>query len=186
LAYFLPWGPYIAVYQLTNRFPLREPIELPFTVLDSILPFVPQLLPLYVAYIPLFLWTVARAADDREVSRLFYATHLQLLLSVPFFLAMPVRMPRELFYGAEVFGWVDAFWRWFDAPNNCFPSLHTSNSLLFITVNWRRRGRIAATLLGAGVIGSTVLVKQHYVVDVLGGAAVFLVSRWLLARVEVR
>jgi membrane-associated phospholipid phosphatase len=117
---------------------------------------------------------------------MFYAAHLQLLLSVPFFVLFPVRMPIEQFYPVVPFGWADAAWRWFDAPNNCFPSLHVSNSLLLIHFNWRRPHRILYAAGSVAIIASTVLVKQHYVVDVLGGGVVYLLSRAFLGRLVVR
>jgi membrane-associated phospholipid phosphatase len=138
-----------------------------------------------VAYLPLYWWTVARLEDDEAVNRIFYAAHLQLLLSLPVFLLFPVRMPRELFYGPAVYNWADAFWRWFDAPNNCFPSLHMSSCLLLLQVNWARPHRWLSAPLLLGVIASTVLVKQHYVVDLVGGAGVYAVSRWFLNRLEI-
>jgi membrane-associated phospholipid phosphatase len=184
LGYLAAWTPYIALYQLTNRCPLRTPVELPFTALDRVIPFVPELLPVYVSYLALFLWTGMRSENDREANRLFYCTYFQLLLSAAFFVAYPVRMPRELFYGAESFGWADTFWRWFDGPHNCFPSLHTSNALLFLELNWSRPRRGLHAAASVAVIGSTVFVKQHYVVDVVGGVAVYLVTRALSARVD--
>lgn len=185
LMLYVYWGPFIALYQLTNRFPLLSPRELPYTWADRLIPFVPELLPLYVAYIPFFWWTVVRSANDRELNRILYATHFQLLLCVPFFVLFPVRMPRELFYGADVYGWADAFWRWFDAPNNCIPSLHVANSLVCMQFNWPRSYRWLYTGVALGVVASTVLVKQHYVVDVAAGAAVYVAARWFLARLEI-
>jgi membrane-associated phospholipid phosphatase len=183
--YALIWAPYIAAYQIANRFPLREPVELSMTALDRAIPFWPQLLPLYVSYLVYYFFTVARLENAREVNRVFYATHLQLLLSLVFFVAYPVRMPRELFYAPEAYNWADAFWRWFDGPNNCFPSLHASNVLLLMHVNWRRPGRWLALLLGAAIIASPLFVKQHYAVDLLGGALVYAVALAFLARLEV-
>jgi membrane-associated phospholipid phosphatase len=185
LLYFVYWAPFIALYQITNRWPLRTPVELPLTWADQAIPFVPELLPVYVAYIPLYWWTVVRSENDREVNRIFYAADLQLLLSLPFFVLFPVRMPIERFYGAETFGWADALWRWFDVPNNCFPSLHVSNSLLLLHFNWRRPRRLFFAAASLAVIASTVLVKQHYVVDVAGGVLVYLVSRVFLSRLVI-
>jgi len=185
LLYFVYWAPFIALYQLANRWHLVTPVQLPFTALDRAIPFVPSLLPVYVAYIPLFWWTVWRSEDDRQANRVFYATYLQLFLCLPFFILFPVEMPRQLFYSATAYNWADAFWRWFDAPTNCFPSLHVANCALFIELNWPRRFRWAATLAAAAVIASTVLVKQHYVVDVVAGAVVYLLARWLLEQVTI-
>ena len=185
LMYLVYWTPFIALYQLSNRWPIFTPHQLPLTQLDRLVPFVPELLPIYVGYIPLYWWTVARLENDREVNRIFYAAHFQLLMSLPFFVLFPVSMPRDLFYQPETYNWADAFWRWFDAQNNCFPSLHVSNCLLLLQFTWARRCRVLHAAACAAVIASTVLVKQHYVVDVAGGAAVYLVSRRFLHNLEV-
>jgi hypothetical protein len=183
--YLLVWAPYILAYQLTNRFHFVEPSVLPLTWADRAVPFVPALLPLYLSYIPYFWWTVARSESDREVNRVFYATHLQLLVSLPFFVLVPIRFPRELFYPPGAIGWADAFWRWFDAPTNCFPSLHVANVLVLAHLN---RGRPYPGLhagVAAGIVASTLLVKQHYVVDLVGGVAVYGIARWFLARLVI-
>jgi membrane-associated phospholipid phosphatase len=147
---------------------------------------VPSLIPVYVAYLALYWATAIRSEDDAQANRLFYTAYLQLLISLPFFLFFPVRMPREEFYAPEVYGWADAFWRWFDGPNNCFPSLHVSNCLLLAHFNWRRHRRWLFVPASAAIIASTVLVKQHYAVDLLAGAAVYLASVWFLNRLELQ
>ena len=185
LAYLLIWAPYVAIYQILNRWPVVTPVELPFTWMDRALPFVPSLLPVYVAYLPYYFWTVARSENDDVANRIFYGTHFQLTLSVPFFLLAPVTMPRALFYGPELYGWADAFWRWFDAPNNCFPSLHASNCLLLMHFNRNRRFRTLSCALGLAIILSAALVTQHYVVDLVAGGVVYLAARWFLRRLEV-
>ena len=183
--YLLIWLPYILVYQATNRFPIFEPITLPFTVLDEAIPFIPELLPLYISYLAYYFVTVSRMDNDREVNRLFYATHLELLISGTIFILLPVRMPRELFYRPEIYNWADAFWRWFDAPNNCLPSLHASNCLLLMQFNWHKRYRWVSSGVGVSIIASTLFVKQHYAVDLLAGAGVYLVARWFVGRLVI-
>lgn len=185
LVYGLLWLPYIAAYQLANRFPVFPPRELPFTALDQTIPFLPELLPLYVAYIPFFWWTGARSEDDATLNRFFYSSHFQLLICLAVYLLFPVKMPRELFYPTDPTGWADTFWRWFDGPNNCLPSLHAANCLLFIQFNWQRPFPLLHTVVALAIIASTVLVKQHYVVDLLAGALVFLTASLLLGRLHV-
>ena len=102
-----------------------------------------------------------------------------------FFLAYPVHMPRELFYSPEAYSWADAFWRWFDAPQNCFPSLHVSNVLMLMQFNRERKYAWASNGFGALIIASTVLVKQHYVIDVAAGFAVYVAASWLMRRVTI-
>lgn len=185
LAYFVYWAPFIALYQATNRWPLLEPRELPLSWLDRAIPFEPAFLPAYVGYLPLYWWTVMRSRNDDEVNRLLYFSYLQLLLCLPFFLLFPVTMPRHLYYQGEPFNWADVFWRWFDGPNNCFPSLHVSNALMMAYFNARRPWPILHLTLSALVIASTLLVKQHYAVDVAAGAGVFAVAAWIMGAVEI-
>jgi membrane-associated phospholipid phosphatase len=179
------WLPYILVYQAINRFPLFEPRVLPMSWLDTWLPFVPSLLPLYVAYIPFYWWTGIRSEDDLALNRFFYATHLQLMLSAIVWLFFPVTMSRELFYHPETYNWADSFWRWFDAPNNCLPSLHAANCLLFLYFNWNRAGRWLTSALAVAIILSTLLVKQHYAIDLIAGFAVFAISVRFLRNLEL-
>jgi membrane-associated phospholipid phosphatase len=181
----LLWLPYICVYQVINRYPLFTPTELPLTPLDLTLPFVPSLLPLYVAYIPFYWWTGVRAEDNATFNRFFYATHLQLILCGFVWVLSPVTMPREMFYQAASYNWADTFWRWFDAPNNCLPSLHAANCLLFIRFNWHRSHRWLSTAIAIAIIASTVLVKQHYVADVVAGAIVYALTAAFLSHLEV-
>lgn len=182
LAYALYWLPYITIYQLIDRFPLLEPHTLPLTVVDGMIPFVPALLPLYVAYLPFYWWTGVRSENDDTASRFFYATYFQLLVCAAIWVLSPVTMPRAMFYAGSEYNWADAFWRWFDAPNNCFPSLHAANCLLFIEFNWTRRARGPHTAFAVGIIASTLLVKQHYLVDLFAGALVYVAARAFLAR----
>jgi PAP2 superfamily protein len=185
LTYFVFWAPFIAIYQIVNRWPVFAPRVLPVTWFDAGIPFVPWFFPVYVGYIPLYWWTVARSENDTEANRIFYASYFQLLLSVPFFVLLPVSMPPGLIHHGDPYNWADAAWRWFDAPNNCFPSLHVSNALLLLQFNWRRRFRWLHALASVAVVVSTVLVKQHYVADVWGGVAVYVASRWFLTRLEI-
>ncbi len=184
-AYALAWAPYIALYQIVGRFPLRTPVQLRLSAIDRAIPFWPEFLPVYVGYLVYYWWTVARSEDDVQANRIWYATHFELLISLPFFLLYPVYMPRELFYSPEAYSWADGFWRWFDAPYNCFPSLHVSNVLMLMQFNHHRDYRGLSHAFGLLIIASTMLVKQHYVVDVAAGLLVYAAAAWIMRRVII-
>lgn len=60
----------------------------------------------------------------------------------------------------------------YDPPSNCFPSMHVSLAVLAALCCWRV-DRVWGSLVGLGALAiaaSTMLVKQHYVLDVAGGA----------------
>ena len=60
-----------------------------------------------------------------------------------------------------------------DTPYNCFPSLHVAYAFIAALACYRvHRGVGLAALFWAALIGvSTLFTKQHYIVDVLAGAA---------------
>jgi len=183
--YLVLWVPYVALYQLSNRFPVFEPHRLAMSSIDEAIPFMPGLLPLYLSYLPLYWWTGIRSESDERANRLFYASYFQMLICLPVFVLFPVQMPRELFYGAHAVSWADGFWHWFDAPRNCLPSLHAANCLLLMHFNRTRPAPLLHGVLAAGIIASTLLVKQHYAVDILAGAFVYAVTAAFLHRLEV-
>lgn len=187
LFYLLLWLPYILVYQLTNRFPVFDPVQLELTWLDRTIPFIESFIPLYVSYLIYIFTVIIRCRDDYEVTRIFYLSYFQVLLSAVFFILFPVSYPRELFYNGDglagVFG---KFWILFDTPNNCLPSLHTANSLLAISFCRNKPYFALFAIWGGLIIISTLLCKQHYVVDVIAGFGVFILTRMVGKRLFER
>jgi membrane-associated phospholipid phosphatase len=175
----------VAIYQLSNRFPLFSPHELSYGAIDQAVPFVPVFMAIYLLYFPLFWWTGIRSETDEAAVRFVYAAYFQLFVCALIFIMCPVRMPAGLFPDAAVAGWGASFWYWFDGPNNCLPSLHAANGLLFLHFNWNRPARWIHSAIAIGIVVSTVFVKQHYVVDVVAGAGVYLVSAAALSRVRI-
>lgn len=174
LSYYLIWAPYILTYVLTNRFPLFEPVRLPLTAFDRAIPFLPFMIPIYVSYLVYAFIVIARSRDDRQVTEIFWITHIQLAISLCFFVFYPVTYPRDdFYYGGPVASIFNQFWIWFDAPNNCFPSLHTANCCLAIHYSWDKEKRLLYSAWGLLIIVGTLTCKQHYVVDILAGIVVY-------------
>jgi membrane-associated phospholipid phosphatase len=98
---------------------------------------------------------------------------LLLLGQMAFFVLFPVETPahwRDLNRGRSLSEKFLLFVRKFDAPSNCFPSMHVSVAML--------TALHAQALLGPGVFlfplliaASCVFTKQHYLVDLPAGAA---------------
>jgi len=175
--YYFIWAPYILTYQLTNRHLFFSPRQFDLTRLDRAIPFAPFLLPIYVSYLVYAFVAVARSKDDRELNELFYVTHFQLFICALFFIFFPVTFPRQEYYtDGYIPGLFMNFWEWFDAPNNCFPSLHTANSALAIHYSLGKPYQWAFVAWGFLIICTTVLCKQHYVIDIAAGLAVYFAS----------
>ncbi len=101
------------------------------------------------------------------------------MIALPFFIFYPVSYPKDVFYEAgPATTAFNQIWLWFDAGNNCFPSLHTAICMLAIyySRNFSFRVRWIIIPWAALVILSTVTCKQHYVVDVVAGMILCLLS----------
>ena len=159
---------------------LREPVHsLELPVDDRISPvpaFVFPYLSLYLLLV-ISLWRFLKA-ETRIFVITALAIGLDLVLSYLIFLFYQTRVERPVILGSDI---SSSILRWvysIDKPFNAFPSLHTSLSTLLVLLWGRVGSRIQPiiALWAVFIIASTLLTKQHYMADVLGGIAVALVS----------
>ena len=154
------------------------------TVLDGYIPLVPAFILFYMvgflfAFLPCF---VLR----KRVELLWAAVVTVLVLCVSFlsFRMLPIVMYKTAPEGTDVFSQMTLLHQLSDTCYNNFPSLHVSLSwFAFWLLVWRRRAwRWHALPFPVLITGSTLLVKQHLVIDVLGGWALglgaFVLFRW--------
>jgi membrane-associated phospholipid phosphatase len=148
------------------------------------LPFVPALTPLYLGVHPLSVLPFARA-ESREVLRRTGLGFLVILaLSLVAWLSIPVAFPRSLAAGDGLGGWVLTALRGSDPPVNCLPSTHCAMAA-HAAFRLRGAGRLLAgwsALTAALIAVSTMMLRQHYPVDVVAGVALGLGVAWPVDR----
>ena len=156
--------------------------------IDDQLPFVSFFVLFYVlAYGQWFWHYVYHYRKSREACY-HYATVdlLARIFCLLFFLVLPAEIQRPEVTGDGIW---DAMTRWIyesDTPHNLFPSIHCLASWLAFRAalerkdapRWYAPVQLVFSLL---VFASTVLIKQHFVVDIFAGIAVVEVA-WLLSR----
>lgn len=186
------WG-YLSLNQRTPSPDDVVILALPF---EDAIPFVPWLLPTYgLAY--LMVAVTALAMDCETLGHGVRAFTVNVLVQLACFSLVPTWMPDRPQLATDTSLWhaVGAFWFWLDRPTNLFPSAHASMSLLAALVLHRSHRRAGwAFVLLAGFVGvSVVLVKQHYVLDVLAGwllgAGAYMATderRWQVVRNSLR
>ncbi len=92
-----------------------------------------------------------------------------------FFLLLPVKMVRpDLTHAVSAMDILTKYYYVIDNPVNCFPSLHVSYPLAgtLILWNYKRVWGIVMAVNTFIVAVSVVLVKQHYIMDVVGAVVV--------------
>ena len=159
------------------------------TPLDHDIPFIPESVWIYLwmlsaAFLPLF---VVRCPV--LFARTLQAYALAIGVSLVVFIAFPVTAaplrvdPQELDRSIPA-EWAVAVLYAIDPPTNMFPSLHLSISALAAFSIWKaaKRWGVAALLGVALAAVSICTVKQHYVVDGLGGVGLTAALYSLLLR----
>jgi len=142
------------------------------TPLDAVVPFVPWFVFAYVLYYPWLLIPLFAVRRAEELRRVIVAFTLMQISAAVVFLAVPSHMSRPTSLPDGLAGSLLRAIYEIDPGWNAFPSLHAGHSVLVAWACWRyRRSLFPLTAIGTALIAaSTVLIKQHYVIDVVGGA----------------
>jgi membrane-associated phospholipid phosphatase len=145
------------------------PLETP---IDALIPFVPSFVFAYLLYYPWLLLPLFVARRAHQLEHVIKAFLLMQVSAFLVFLAMPSQMARPALLPDSLSGDALRVLYQLDPAWNVFPSLHAGHSVLVAMVCWRyRRELFPAVAAGSAlIIASTVLIKQHYALDILGGA----------------
>ena len=143
--------------------------------IDDTLPLVTGMISVYIlAYVQ---WVVGYKVIGRESRNLCYRMYsgemIAKLICLFFFLCFPTTIMRPEITGTGIFDQLTKLIYSMDAPDNLFPSIHCLESYVCFrgamytkrVPIWYKYVMLVMTVL---VFASTVLVKQHVVVDILG------------------
>lgn len=144
------------------------------TAVDERIPYWPAWSWVYsFLYYPAILYLNWTVTSPRHFTHLAMSFFVLLLGQMAFFLLFPVETPahwRELNRGNSPSERFLRFVRRFDAPGNCFPSMHVSVAMLTALHAQASLGP-AVFLFPVLIALSCVFTKQHYVLDLPAGAA---------------
>jgi membrane-associated phospholipid phosphatase len=178
---------FAATYLPINHSSIGREAAILFLPGEERLPFVPEFEYLYVLTYVLPLLLVPCLPDARRLARTTVAFGLILAVAYATYLLFPVYFERPRLEVHSLATFLLAL-EYLDPSYNHFPSLHVAISwLVFLACRDRIRRPRAFLLLVVGISLSTLFVKQHYLVDVLYGAALagaawWAAGRWLAGR----
>ncbi len=167
---------FFVAYFYLLRHPTQPPITMPLTALDRLIPFQPYTL---FAYLSLWFYIGVAPGLQRNFAELvvFGLWEAALCLTgLAVFYVFPTAVPALTFDVSGFPGF--AMLQGVDATGNAFPSMHVAVSI-FTAVHIEdvlRRARVpwafrlANLLWFMAIAWSTVAVRQHVVLDVIGGA----------------
>lgn len=144
-------------------------------ILDDWIPFVPAF---SIPYLYWFLYVFAgllyfAIMDGKYYFRLLGSIVVGMCLSFVFFYFYPTTVVRPEILGNGLMERSVAYIYSMDNPYNCFPSIHVLNAMLvtMFLCSYRKSLRVwgVSIFSCAAIILSTLFVKQHYVLDAVGG-----------------
>ncbi len=164
---------YLFLYIVPNFYPFFDPIPLVLTPIDRMVPFLPWTFVIYLSLYGMPLSLVLILDNDTDLIR--YATWLLMALTLcgMFFIFMPTSYPRphiDQSHNEFIRLFTELVWR-LDSPNNCFPSMHVASVCVGVCAVYKRK--ILCRIFSVWallIILSTLTTKQHYVLDIVGGA----------------
>jgi membrane-associated phospholipid phosphatase len=146
--------------------------------IDTLIPIVPVFIIFYlIGYFFVFSFLFIKV--DRDVFRLAVIHYVGILtISFLIFKIFPVYMDKDLALGSDIFSRLTYSQQTLDSPYNNFPSLHVSLNLFtffLLLGNLNDYLKKVYGLIAFLIIISTVLVKQHLFVDLIGGVLIGLI-----------
>jgi len=184
IAAALWYSAFCAVYTFTGRFHLRPPSAFEMWPPDRLIPFIDWTIWVYASQFLLLYGCFLGVNSARVIRRMVYVISLASLLAFCVFLIYPTEFPRGTAVKAGSAAFAFRFLYSIDSEANCFPSLHVALAWLSaLSLRDERRKAGALAMVWAALISiSTLTTKQHYFVDLVGGAGLALLCRWLIGK----
>lgn len=148
--------------------------SIPVSFEDAI-PFAPEWVTIYTAtFIFWMLGLVVCMTRERELCfRMFTGLYIAELICAVFFIALPTVIDRPEAAGSLYYERLLALFYASDQPTNLFPSMHCMFAYMvfrsFMIAKLDKPVVIGSGLFAALVCASTVLVKQHFLLDTFAG-----------------
>jgi membrane-associated phospholipid phosphatase len=168
-------GVFLTLYTLCGAFSYQRAVYLPLLSLDTIVPFIPETIVIYIILYPCYIfWALYSYKDEDIMNKTLYGFVLLTIISCIIFLIAPVTYPRFQFplpldnnFTTILFRAI----RKVDKANNCLPSLHVGLCFLFAFNFYKENKRKLYISLFISVLVSlsTLTTKQHYIYDIIFG-----------------
>lgn len=173
-------GVCLALYHILNA-ALTPRIDWFYTPWDAMIPWLPWTLPIYFSMYLQCIVAAFRAPAHHYVQALF-ALILATVTSCVIFVLLPAHYPRPDPGTLDSTFWQNVFTHVYqsDGAGNTFPSIHVSATTLLARAMWQDRYRLLWVIWSGAIALSILTVKQHFIVDLLGGLVVATLS-WTIA-----
>lgn len=145
---------------------------------DDLIPLVPFFIIPYIGYFFIVIASVILLWNTPLIDGFLKSYIVSYIIAAIFWYLFPNGVARPVITKTDPFSRLTKFIYSHDDDTNGFPSAHVFASLIcsyFLTMAFPANG-VLIWSSGLLIIISTLLVKQHYILDILGGVIVFFLS----------
>jgi len=181
------FGIWAGGYFLVGKLSLKREMHTLMLDMDRMIPFDPYFVWLYLTIYPAFLVPFFYIDKKSLVKMVMHSYITVLILSYFVFLLYPVYYPRPQLVETDFSTWALSLVYKGDPQWNCFPSTHCAMALMAALVLLEANvalgiwGIIIALSIGI----STLIIKQHYIVDIFAGYGITLLVYYLYFKERV-
>ena len=151
--------------------------------LDNFIPYISFFILPYLSFIPYLVFSIIITWNTAIITPLLQILFFAKLFTIAFWYVFPNGVRREKRVENTILDKITNRIYKIDGDTNAFPSSHIFTTLIitYYLSTYFHKYSLIFIVIGILISASTVFVKQHYVVDILGGILVFLASIYLLA-----
>lgn len=149
--------------------------------LDDKIWFMPIFVVPYVGYFLFIIVSIVGLWNSVHIDNFLISYIIAYLIAELFWYFFPNGVKRPMITGGGHLKKIVAFIYLHDGDTNGFPSGHVFGTLIcsyYFSLAFPSMA-VGTWIFGSLIIASTVLIKQHYLVDILGGFFVFIASLYL-------
>jgi membrane-associated phospholipid phosphatase len=161
---------YLGVYRLVQT---MNPVGVNLEIgLDKHIPLIPEFAVIYLLYIPMIIFVFAYYWNDyktyRSISLMLIAV---ISIAILIYSAFQTEVLRPIIASTDFFSRLTNTIYKYDMPNNTFPSLHVALTSTISAFVYEKNSRVGMVLIPLTflIILSTMFIKQHDFLDIIGG-----------------
>lgn len=158
------------VYRLVQ---MMNPVGINLEIgLDTYIPFISEFVVIYLFHIPMIIFAFAFYWNDYRTYRSMSLMLITVvLISLMIYSTFQTEVTRPIITSTDFFTRLTTTIYQYDMPNNAFPSLHVSLTSIISMCVYEKDKKVGIILLIITffIIMSTMFIKQHVFLDVIGG-----------------
>ena len=161
---------YLGVYRLVQT---MNPVGINLEIgLDTYIPLIPEFAVIYLLYIPMIIFVFAFYWNDYKTYRSMSLMMIAVIsIAIMIYSAFQTEVLRPIIASTDFFTRLTNTIYKYDMPNNTFPSLHVALTSTISAFVYEKNTKVGMVLIPLTIliILSTMFIKQHVFLDIIGG-----------------